>query len=299
MYVEDLLALNFMMNIFLLYLTARLTGRNTPMARLLAGGVLAALYSLVVFWPEGGRFLYSWAGKLAVSFLIVLLTFRPRRVVETLRLCGAFYLASFFLAGTVFAMYYFANTPAVVRGGIYYLAPPRPGTLLTGVFVASLLLIGIWHFSEKQRRNKELRFRLRIRHRGKEAEAWALVDTGNQLREPVSGRPLCVASYRAVRELLPDVLRKAYDQNLDPVASLTALPDADANRFGVVPFRSLENAGMLVTFRPESVFITGKDGISQADHLTFALSAKPLSLDNDAEVLLSPALAELWGGVGC
>ena len=88
------------MNVFLLYLTARLLGRNVAKKRILAGGFLAALYSLAVYFPASAVF-FSWAGKLLVSLLVVWFTFRPKRLVETLRLCGGFLLASFIVGGSI------------------------------------------------------------------------------------------------------------------------------------------------------------------------------------------------------
>ncbi|MCW3491223.1 sigma-E processing peptidase SpoIIGA [Dethiobacter alkaliphilus] len=297
MYIEDLLALNFMMNTALLYLTACLTGRELKMFRLASGGFLAALYSLVIFLPVA-YFVFSWVGKVVASVLIVAFTFRPGRIMELLRLCGAFFLASFFLAGTVFALYFFGSTPAVVQGGVFYIAPPRPGMLFTGVLIAFILMVGVWHLSERQRRNKGLRYRLTLRSGNSRATARALVDTGNQLRDPVSGRPLNVASFRAIRDLLPQALQEAYLAGEDPVSALGELSGNEAERFGVVPFRSLENSGMLVTFRPDTVTVEEGATCGELSGLAFAITAKGLSLDNDAEILLHPSVLENIGGVG-
>jgi stage II sporulation protein GA (sporulation sigma-E factor processing peptidase) len=298
MYVEDLLALNFLMNTALLYLTARLTGRCFRGSRLLAGGLLAALYSLVIFWP-GAQIVYTWAGKIFASVIIILFTFRPRRWVEGMRLCGAFFLASFFLGGTIFALYFFGSTSASVQGGVFYITPPRPGMLLGGTLVAFLLIAAIWHFSERQRRSKDLQFHVFITCGNKTAESTGLVDTGNQLRNPLTGRPLCVASYHAVEPLLPDVLRNAYQTGSDPVSALGGLDGEESLRFSVTPFRSLENAGMLVTMRPDTTFLVGTDIREERDDLIFAISAKALSLDNNAEILLHPAILDSIGGVDC
>lgn len=297
MYVEDLLALNFLMNTVLLYFTARLTGRSLQGGRLVAGGFLAALYSLIIFLPAAD-FAYTWAGKIGASVLIIIFTFRPQRLREGLRLCGAFFLASFFLAGTVFALYFFGDTPAVVQGGVFYLTAPRPGLLFNGVLVSSLLLAGIWHFSERQRRSKDLRYRVTIKCGEKSAEVAGLVDTGNNLRDPLSGRPLCVASFGAVESLLPAVLRQAYRRAADPVSALGELTGAEAVRYGVTPFRSLENAGVLVTFRPDMVVLEGAGIRKECGGLVFAISAKALSLDNEAEILLNPAIMDFIGGAG-
>ena len=200
MYIEDLLALNFMMNASLLYLTARLTGREVARIRVLAGGFVSALYSLAIFLPASAV-IFSWAGKIVASIVVVLITFQPQRPVELLRLCGAFFLISFFVAGTIFALYFFGSAPATVKGGIFYLEPPRPGILFGGVFTAFILLLVVWHFSERQRKGKDFAFRLQIQEAHQTVTVQALVDTRNQLRDHISGKPLCVASYLALSPL--------------------------------------------------------------------------------------------------
>lgn len=126
MYIEDLLALNFMMNTALLYLTARLTGRELKMFRLASGGFLAALYSLVIFLPVA-YFVFSWVGKVVASVLIVAFTFRPGRIMELLRLCGAFFLASFFFGWNCICtiLFWQYTGSGTGRSVLYHTAPSR------------------------------------------------------------------------------------------------------------------------------------------------------------------------------
>lgn len=298
MYVEDLLALNFVMNTSLLYLTARLTGRDVAKKRLLAGGLAAACYSLAVYLPLS-RLFFSWAGKIIASVLIIVLTFRPARVAEALRLCGAFLVVSFFLGGAVFALAFLSNTRFLLSGGIFYLEPPRPGMLLGGVITAFILLPGIWRFGERRRRQRAGRCRLTVCDDGRCVQVQAMVDTGNQLREPLTGRPLCVASFQALRSLLPEALRAAYEGSGDPVLALEQLDKDRAVQFGVAPFRSLENGGVLVTYKPASVILEHNDQREERQDLLFALTSTTLSLDNDYQVLLHPFIFGPQGGAGC
>ncbi|NLP37491.1 MAG: sigma-E processing peptidase SpoIIGA [Firmicutes bacterium] len=297
MYVEDLLALNFMMNVFLLYLTARLLGRNVAKKRILAGGFLAALYSLAIYLPASAVF-FSWAGKLLVSVIIVWFTFRPRRFVETLRLCGGFFLASFIVGGTVFALYFFTGAQVLREGGVFYLRPARPGVLFYGALITFFLLLVVWRFGEWQRNSRKFRFYLEIFDEGQKVTVNALVDTGNRLHDPFTGKPLCVASFHAVSRLLPPVLRTAYKTGQDPVMALGELSGEEAAKFGVAPFRALENAGVLLTYRPEKVILGTSNYREERQDLQFALTRKPLSLDDEAEVLLHPYILEKTGGVG-
>ena len=298
MYVEDLLALNFMMNVFLLYLTARLLGRNVAKKRILAGGFLAALYSLAVYFPASAVF-FSWAGKLLVSLLVVWFTFRPKRLVETLRLCGGFLLASFIVGGSIFALYFFAGAQVILEGGVFYLQPAWPGMLFYGTLIAFFLLLAVWHFGEWQRHSRKYRFCLEIFDGENKVKVNALVDTGNRLRDPFTGKPLCVASFHTVGRLLPPVLRTAYQTGKDPVLVLDELSGAEAAKFGVAPFRALENAGILLTYRPEKVILSTSNYREERQDLLFALTTKPLSLDDEAEVLLHPYILKKTGGVDC
>lgn len=296
MYIEDLLALNFFMNTSLLFLTARLMGRMVTKKRLLAGGFISALYSLAIFLPASAV-IFSWVGKIIASVIVVVFTFKPQRLAELMRLCGAFFLTSFFLAGTIFALYFFSNAPAIIRGGVFYLETPRPGMLFGGVLIALSLMLAVWHFSERQRKRKSFQMSLVICEDKHRVKVNALVDTGNQLRDPFSGKPLCVASCKALYSLLPEALAAAYEQGDDPVAALSTLESQQQTCFGIAPYRTLENVGMLVTYRPSLVLLEHGKFKEVRKDIVFALSTRPLSLDNDVEVLLHPFVLESIGGV--
>ncbi|NLM46112.1 MAG: sigma-E processing peptidase SpoIIGA, partial [Firmicutes bacterium] len=260
-----------------------------------AGGLAAACYSLAAYLPLAWLF-FSWVGKIAASVIIILLTFRPARVAEALRLCGAFLLVSFFLGGAVFALALLGNTRFLLTGGVFYLEPPRPGMLFGGVILAFLILPGIWHLGERRRRQKADICRLTVCDAGMCIQVQALVDTGNQLRDPLTGHPLCVASYRALRRLLPEALCAAYEGGGDPVLALEKLKGDRAVQFGVVPFRSLEHGGILVTYKPACVILEHDEKREERQDLLFALTSTSLSLDNDYQVLLHPFVFETQGG---
>lgn len=287
MYVEDLLALNFVLNTFLLYLTSRLAGKNVRKRRLLAGGFLASLYSLVVFLPEYG-WLTSWAAKGAVALLVISTVFRPVRVAQLPRLCGALFLSAFFLAGAVFAMHFYGGAGTTIRGGVFYVAPPSPGVLFAGALLTVLLVFGVWLFWEGKRLKNRLRYRLILHDKGTDVEIPALLDTGNNLRDPLSGTPLCIASYSAAGKLLPEVLYRAFEMGRDPVSALSALEGRAGSRFAVVPYRSLGGSGLLVTFRPEAVYLLEGDRRHLLAGAAIALTSHKFFLDDSFAALLHP-----------
>ncbi|MBT9172332.1 MAG: Sporulation sigma-E factor-processing peptidase [Syntrophomonadaceae bacterium] len=287
MFVEDLLVLNLMLNTFLLFLAARLVGKTVKKRRLLAGGGLAALYSLVVYLPEYS-WLTSWTAKSAVSLLVTVFVFRPVCLAELLRLCGAFFLAAFFLAGTVFALHFYGGAYTYIRGGAFHIAPLQPEVLFAGALIALLLVLAVWLFGERRRGMKRLCYRLILHDEGKEVEFPALLDTGNNLRDPLSGKPLCIATYSVARGLLPDILYRAFETGRDPVSTLSALEGRASCRFAVVPYRSLESGGLLVTFRPDAVYLLEGGKRRLLAGAVIALTSRKFFLDDSLAALLHP-----------
>ena len=76
-----------------------------------------------------------------------------------------------------------------------------------------------------------------------------LHDTGNDLIEPVSGKPVVVIERKAAECLLDTQLPFG-----SVSAQLTALPENLAARCGLLPFHAVgTDGGLLLYFRPDSV----------------------------------------------
>ena len=196
------------------------------------------------FWRAGWR-RHATALPLVTAALAVFLLVRQNRrichVCPCFPACGlqsaAPVLRSFgFVLGGAVLLWLLRAIPGLLSGGVFYLEPPRPGMLLGGVILAFIILPGIWRFGERRRRRKADSYRLTVCDADRCVQVQAVVDTGNQLRDPLTGRPLCVASYHALRRLLPEVLCAAFDGDGDPVLALERLDIDRATQFGVAPF---------------------------------------------------------------
>ena len=67
----------------------------------------------------------------------------------------------------------------------------------------------------------------------------AMVDTGNLLRDPITGLPVLVVPFRAVRVLLPEIARWVQHQELPP-------------RMRLISVRTAAGSSLLPVFRPDS-----------------------------------------------
>ena len=115
---------------------------------------------------------------------------------------------------------------------------------LRGMARAPLLMAPFFLVIRRLKRDSfvpEPTVRLRVMTDAGEAEFTALVDTGNQLREPFSGQPVLIAS--------ADSLSGALDAALIRFGEDAPLPPG----FRIVCYRALGGGGRLHCFRPKSV----------------------------------------------
>ena len=90
---------------------------------------------------------------------------------------------------------------------------------------------------------------LTIRFGNRQTAVRVLHDTGNDLLEPVSGKPVVVLERKAAECLLDTKLPFG-----SASAQLAALPENLAARCGLLPFHAVgTDGGLLLYFRPDSV----------------------------------------------
>jgi stage II sporulation protein GA (sporulation sigma-E factor processing peptidase) len=115
---------------------------------------------------------------------------------------------------------------------------------------------------------------VRIVNRGGSKELTALRDTGNRLREPISGGPVLIAWEGGLYELFEPEARAA-------LAETAGLGAADrllrlGRGFRLLPFDTVgASGGLLLSFRPEAVYV---DGEKKTD---FWVALSPTELGRD------------------
>lgn len=255
--VDTLFLLQFVVDWLWFWAAARLASVPIPRWRLtVAAGVGAGLGVLGQF--PFGAFLYGWPVKLATTAGCILLAFGwaartfPRLLLFTL-------LAGIAMAGGVLLL---TPEPAPVGalvdlgGGLlagYTGEPQGSALILAGCALAlcggGLLLRSAvaWH-----RLGTGLRS-VRLTVAGVEVSLTALVDTGNCLHEPISGRPVLVAESDAVACLLPAAVAAVVGRPITP-DTLARLPTPWARRCRLVPYHAVGNpAGLMLAFGPDGL----------------------------------------------
>jgi len=288
-YVDVLIAENLVMNYLIIWLTTKIIKEKTNSARMLAASAVGALYALLLFFP-GYKVLYSVVMKVILSFLIVVIAFAPATLSGFVKQLSVFYLVSFVLGGAVFGLFYFTNTGITIGRGIFFIKG-IPLSILIGaggitmVFI-KFCVIPLYNYLER----KSLYITFDVLIGDMEASIRGLIDTGNELYDPITSYPVIIVEYTKIMALIPPSIRRIFENHLEDnleeiyssVKSSNWMP-----RLRLIPFSSLgKERGMLLGFKADRVRLNNKE----FTEVIIGVYSKNLSPNGEYGALLNPDL---------
>ncbi len=289
-YGDVILAENFMMDLIILWCTARLTRYKYAWIKLTIASALGAGYALFSYFPEYS-YLYSFTLKILFSIVVVIIAYTPTRFDLLLRLTGVFYIVSFVFGGAAFGLFYFTNGLRQTWRGISFIDRFPLKLLIAAVIIAFLTVKYSWEYVQHRIKREKILTLLEIQVNGKTVALDVLIDTGNALKDPITSVPVIIAEYQAMDEVFPDEIKDVFRQeasDLQILAQITALPGW-ASRFRVIPFKSLgKENGMLVGFRPDRITVLDGNERIEIRNAVVAVYRRSLSRDGEYHGLINP-----------
>ena len=217
-YVDVVMGLNFLVDLLLLLGTDRLAGYPVSPGRSALGAGTGAVYSGLCLLP-GFSFLAQLHWRVVFLALIALTAFGWNR--SALRRGVVFIVLSMALGGLALG-FGSMNMSALIlaAAGLWCLCRFGLGTVGEQTYVP-----------------------VTLRHGGREMKMMALRDTGNNLRDPITGEPVLVAGADVARELLG----LTAEQLAHPVETLARGTVAGLR---LIPFRAVgQPGGLLLAMR--------------------------------------------------
>lgn len=187
-YVDSLFLVNFVMNLYILMLVDRSTFRTARPGRLLSAAAMGAGSYLLMFLlslPLMLKLILGAAG--AVGMLPV--AFPVRGLRNLLKLMEKMLIFSFCMGGALLFLLRSIPIREGVLAGIF-------GVLLAGGIL--FLFLGRLRWGAGQDSSI---CRATLIRGEKQVAVWALIDSGNSLMEPISGKPVCVVDKEVFQEL--------------------------------------------------------------------------------------------------
>ncbi len=204
MYYEVYIDVVFLMNLTLDFIVIKITGsiakrKSTLLRSIFASVLSSSVLCFICIFNTLVLFKYYFIAMFIMNLATVFAVFyrKKTKIYEIIRLTVIYYLVSFVLGGIINLIC--ANTAV----GYYLFTVPWWGVCLVGV-ICLIIIKPIMMYIEKRRDNKSIYYEVEIYLGGKMVKVNGLLDTGNHLREPVSGKAVCVAELSAVEELFSE-----------------------------------------------------------------------------------------------
>ena len=252
-YIDIILAENLCMNYIILYATGIIYKLKPKVIRIIAASSIGAIYA-VLSYMQIIEIYSSLVLKILLSIAMVYLAFAPKNVKILVKQLLIFYLTSFVFGGVAFALLYFVKPQDILmKNGIYIGTYPLKIVFL-GAIVGFIILTLVFKIVKGKLSRKELFCKVIIRMQEKECEVTAMVDTGNLLREPITGASVIVVEKISLANLLPEQVL----DNLNLILKGDYIEDLGeyVAKFRVIPFSSLgKQNGMLLGIKPDEIII--------------------------------------------
>lgn len=278
-YLDSVFLLNALMDYLLVLCTGRLAGIPLQRKRYILAAVLGGIYAVAVFLPNL-EFLAAFPIKLAAGALISLTAFGGEE--KLLRLTLLLFLIACGMAGCVLALALLAGGRIPMASGVFY-TDVNAKVLMVAAAVAYLILTLIFRASARHGLRGEL-LPVQVCIDNQMLSLTALLDTGNELRDPVTGAPVLIVAQHALDRLLSPAVQRLLNNDKSPVDLLESLCcTAPKLRFHLLPYHAVGlSGGLLLAFRSDWVEVAGE-----------RYSGLPIAL---APGSLGTGCTALWGG---
>ena len=253
-YLDELFLLNFVVDYLLLLAAGRLAGEVLHRGRLALGAALGAAYAGAVFLPGLG-FLVHPLCKVGAGVLTVLAGYGGSR--RLLRVCLVFFAVSAAFGGGIFAIQLLGNRSLTLSNGILSSPLDLKLVLLSAAGCYGLITL-LFHRAALHSPRRELAPAV-VELGSRRVVLTALVDTGNTLTDPVSGKPVLVAEGSKLDGLFPPGTAPGQAELRDPAMALERLSDAGL-RCRLLPYQAVGvECGLLLALRADRVQVGGED----------------------------------------
>lgn len=290
--LEYYLLENFVVNFLILSMTNIITKSDASIKNIILGSIFSSLYSLVLFSPRL-LFLARPYMKIIISLFIIRFTFGIKNLRIFIYQIMGFYIISFIFAGAIMGISFnHGNISKLLFEESKVVDIFKLKYILIGLATAIVISYRIFNYYHEKIIQESYIVNVSIGYMGKEVSIKALVDTGHSLVEPFTNRPVFIAEFHGIEDILPISIREFYmKENIDgDLYELEEILGSLDTSIGIrlIPFRSIgsEN-GILLGFKPEylTIRLPDRDEILRRDMIVGIYKGK-LSSDLNYRGLL-------------
>lgn len=302
-YIDLIFAVNLLIDASLLLMTAWLRKLSFKWWRITLSAAIGAMYVVMMFLPQLS-FMFTFIIKFLFSIVMLWVAFGFSSLQSYLRNMGAFYIVNFVAAGGVLGFHYMMQDAGEVWNGILYTT--TGGMTFTISIGLTFVLIGFaivlfWfkiviNNRKKVERVTSLLGKVEVRIDDIAIACMGIVDTGNQLTDPLTRSPVMVMEAALWSEFLPESWRGKLggghaDNLIMEWMEVDSFPWRD--RLRLVPYRGFNRGTeFMIAMKPDQCIVS-IDGVeTTSTKLLVGLDGGTLSSEGSYQAIIHPSLTE-------
>ena len=288
-YIDIIFLENICMNYIILLATGLVMKSKIKQLKIILSSILGSVY-VICYYITKIDIYSNIVLKIILSISMIYIAYTPKTFKNTLKYIVIFYLTSFVFGGCAFALLYFVKPQNIlIKNGVFVGTYPLKTAILGGIVGFAILVIAFKIIKEK-RNKKNLFCNIDIRIEDKVKTFHSLIDTGNLLKEPITGNIVIVVETEALKELVPtEILDRA--QNI--MSENVNIDKKYISKIRLIPFSSLGMPnGMLVGIKADEVKAYFEEEEYSRNDVIIGIYNKKLSKNNSYNALIGINLFE-------
>ena len=289
-YIDVLFLINFIMVYFILFVTNKLIKNKSSLKRISFTAFLSTLlYILTIIFIPYNKILSIFI----ISFIFIIsiiICFKPKNIKDFSKLFILINLISFCIGGGSIAIFYYTN----FNHFLSFALNNFPIKFLVISILCTYIIIKLFlSWYKRIFLKKQSFYNITLYKNNTNVTLNALLDTGNNLKEPITKKPVIIAEFIALKPILPEKLKILFyekqEDNLNKILELGHNVD-----LRLIPFKSVgKENGLLIGTKIDKLEIHIEDKIILKDVIV-AISNFKLSNDNFYNALLNPELIDCF-----
>ena len=250
-YADVVFIENLIINSVILYVTLLIRKVKISIVRILISSALGSLYAVISIKINN-----NFIMKIILSVLMIAIIYptkNKKRFLETIIL---FYLISITAGGSAIAISYLIQDYKISElNNLPIISFP---ILISGLgtVVGIILIMATINNLKNRISKKDIFFDVEIYIEDKKEKLKALLDTGNMLKDPLSNKPVMIATKRSLKSIIPEEIL----DNINLILGGDKIGKLITKRIKLIPFNSLGNEhGILIGIKSDKIIINNNE----------------------------------------
>ncbi len=250
-YADVVFIENLIINSVILYVTLLIRKVKISIVRILISSALGSLYAVISIKINN-----NFIMKIILSVLMIAIIYptkNKKRFLETIIL---FYLISITAGGSAIAISYLIQDYKISElNNLPIISFP---ILISGLgtVVGIILIMATINNLKNRISKKDIFFDVEIYIEDKKEKLKALLDTGNMLKDPLSNKPVMIATKRSLKSIIPEEIL----DNINLILGGDKIGKLITKRIKLIPFNSLGNEhGILIGIKSDKIVINNNE----------------------------------------